>query len=293
VRRVLDGEQPLIDYVQASLGYAMTGDVGEKAFFVLYGNGNNGKTTLLEAVRHALGDYSGQIPIESLLLKKFDGVSNDIAQLKGLRFVTSSEAEQGKKLAEAKVKQLTGMGAINARFMYQEFFEFQPTFKIFLDSNYKPEVRGRNEAIWSRIKLIPFRVSIPDHEKDKKLLEKLKAEAPGILAWLVRGCLKWQAHGLVEPPSVSGATAEYREEMDVFSDFVDECCELDEGRVATVADLYSGYKRWCGKEDETPFSKKTFGTRLAEIEGIQSMKHKGQRAWGGVGLRVQPENKAA
>src|SRR5262249_35064790 len=162
------------------------------------------------------GDYAGQIPIESLMLRRSDGIPNDIAQLRGLRLVIASEPEQGRRLAESKLKQLTGMGTLQARFLHGEYFEFDPTFKIFIDGNHKPEIRGTENAIWNRTKLIPFSVSIPENEIDKTLLDKLKNEAPGILAWAVRGCLDWQQQGnLGEPDSVRKATSSYRDEMDV------------------------------------------------------------------------------
>jgi putative DNA primase/helicase len=183
--------------------------------FVLFGSGSNGKTTLLEAIRHVMGGYAGQVAVKTLMAKRGDSISNDIAQLQGRRFVTSSEVDSGQRLAEAQVKQLTGGGMLQARYLYQEYFEFLPTFKIFMDCNHKPEIRGTDSAIWRRMKLIPFKVEIPASEKDGTLGEKLKAEAPGILAWAVRGCLEWQRMGLEEPECVQKATGDYAEEMDV------------------------------------------------------------------------------
>jgi putative DNA primase/helicase len=288
--RITGSDTELMAYIQRCIGYALTGDVSEKALFVLYGKGDNGKTTLLEAIRYVLGDYAGQLPIESLMAKRNDGIPNDIAQLKGLRFVTSSEAEQGRRLAESKVKQLTGMGTLQARFMYQEHFQFIPTFKLFLDSNHKPEVRGTDNAIWNRIKLIPFLISIPDEEKDRHLLDKLKAEAPGILAWAVRGCLLWRLDGLVEPKSVKAATNEYREEMDLFADFLEAEGTLDPGLEETAEDLYSRYKGWCTTQREWPISKKSFGTRLGDTAVLTQLRIPGQgERDSGVNVNSVPE----
>ena len=204
--RIMRGNTALMEYIQRVVGYCLTGDVGEKAMFVLYGDGNNGKTTFLEAIRNVLADYAGQVPIQSLMKKKWDeGIPNDIAQLKGKRFVTSSETESGQELAVAKIKNLVGLATLQARYLYAEFFEFAPTFKVFMDCNHKPVIRGHDPAIWNRLKFIPFTVTIPDAEIDREMGAKLRAEAPGILAWAVRGCLEWQLRGLDEPQEVRQA----------------------------------------------------------------------------------------
>src|SRR5262249_51515381 len=203
----------LMAYVQRILGYALTDDVGEKALFCFHGDGNNGKTTLLEVVRYLLADYAGQIMIESLLTDNPFHRSTalaDLADLRGARFVTTSEADRGKHLAEAQIKQLTGMGQVKSCRKYENPVEFPPTFKIFMDTNHKPMVRGQDAAIWSRLKLIPFTVTIPKDEIDKNLLEKLKREAPGILRWAVEGCLEWQRDGLNEPSEVSESVQEWQ-----------------------------------------------------------------------------------
>ncbi len=285
--RIMGNNEELIAYVQRCFGYALTGAVSEKAVFILHGSGDNGKTTLLEAIRHVLGDYAGQIPIESLMTRRSDGgVPNDIAGLNGRRFVTSSEGEQGKALAEAKLKLITGMGKLTARYLFQEYFEFDPTFKLFIDSNHKPEVRGTDNAIWNRLKLIPFNVSIPKAEQDKHLLEKLRTEAPGILAWAVRGCLEWQRNGLGEPSCVEAASKAYREEMDTVAEFVESECVLEAGLHATSDAIHSAYFLWCQEAGAEPLGKKVVGTRLHEM-GLESGKVGGQRAWKGIGLKTQ------
>jgi putative DNA primase/helicase len=283
---ILDGDKNLISYLKRVVGYALTGDVAEKAIFFLYGDGNNGKTTFLETVRAMLGDYAGQIPIESLMVKQGDGISNDIACLQGLRFVTSSEAEQGKKLAEPKVKQITGMGKLKARFLYGEFFEFDPTFKIFMDANHKPEIRGTDSAIWNRIKLIPFTVEIAPEQMDKKLLQKLKAELPGILAWAVQGGLNWQKSGLAEPKAVTAATQGYREEMDTVGRFLEEECDLGGDYDTTSKALYDAYKKWCQDRQEEPVSAKQLGSALRK-KGLQDTKVDRQRGWHGINFKMK------
>jgi putative DNA primase/helicase len=284
VARIMGGDTEMVAYLQRCIGYALTGDVSEKALFILVGGGDNGKTTLVEALRHVLGDYAGQILIESLMTRRSEGIPNDIARLKGLRFVTSSEVEQGHKLAEAKVKQITGMGTLQARFLFKEYFEFAPTFKIFMDTNHKPEVRGNDPAIWNRLKVIPFNVSIPPGEKDPQLLEKLKEEAPGILAWAVQGCLDWQQHGLGEPDAVKAATRAHREEMDSVADFVEESCERSEGLAETSEALYAAYRDWCARYDEEPVRQRAVGVRLGQL-GCTQAKLGGKRGWKGIRLR--------
>jgi len=147
ITRIMGEDQALVEYIERCLGYALTGDASEHVMFVLFGSGANGKTTLLEAVRHVLGDYAGQLPIKTLMVKRWESIPNDIAQLKGLRFVTSSEVEAGERLAEAQTKQLTGGGTLMGRKLYHEYFEFEPTHKIFMDCNHKPTIQGTDEGI--------------------------------------------------------------------------------------------------------------------------------------------------
>jgi putative DNA primase/helicase len=285
--RIMGGDPALVGYLQRCLGYALTGDVTEKALFLFLGKGNNGKTTLVEAFRHVLGDYAGQLPIESLMAKNSDSIPNDIARLKGLRFVTASEVESGRRLNEAKVKLLTGMGTLTGRFMRQEFFDFVPTFKIFMDTNHKPDVRDTDEAIWDRLKVIPFKVPIPPEEKDKHLLDRLKAEAPGILAWAIRGCMDWwEHHDLAEPAAVKEASRAYRQEMDSVADFVDAECIRDANLSETSTALYREYKGWCQSAGEIPQTQKALGTRLGEL-GFTQGKVGGQRGWLGIGLKAK------
>jgi putative DNA primase/helicase len=282
--KIANNDPELMRYLQHVIGYALTGDVTEKAVFFLHGDGNNGKTTFLEVIRTILDDYAGQVPIDSLMVKR-DGISNDIARLQGRRFVTSSEAEQGKKLAESKVKQLTGMGTLQARYLYGEYFEFRPTFKIFMDANYKPEIRGTDPAIWNRVKLIPFTVEIPAVEIDKKMLQKLKDELPGILAWAVRGCVEWQQHGLKEPKSVAEATQAYREEMDTVARFLEEECVFCNDEI-TSKELNDAYGKWCKEHGEEAVSQKQRGSALKK-GGLQNIRVAGQRGWRGIGLKVK------
>ena len=169
--------------------------------FIHHGPGANGKSTFQETVSAALGDYAMRTPTETLLVKRSGGVPNDVARLKGARFVTASETEEGRRLAESLVKDLTGQDTISARFMWAEWFDFKPTHALHLSTNHKPEIRGTDAAIWRRIRLIPWAVTIPPAEQDRKLAEKLRDELPGVLAWIVRGCLAVAAR---RPPGAGG-----------------------------------------------------------------------------------------
>lgn len=262
LERVLPSE-PLRRFLQRSIGYALTGDVSEQVLLFLHGAGANGKSTLINAVLAMLGDY-GQQAAPELLTVKGGAHPTELADLFGARFVASVEVEDGRRLAESLTKQLTGGDRIKARYMRQDFFEFDPTHKVFLAANHKPVVRGTDHAIWRRIKMIPFDVTIPKEEQDPRLPEHLHAELPGILRWAVEGCLAWRREGLGEPEEVRAATAEYRVEMDVIAAYVDECCVVRPEAWSRFADLYSTYVEWCKESGEAAENKRRFGNRLTE-----------------------------
>lgn len=242
------GERPaLIAYVQKVVGYALTGDVSAKACFCLFGDGNNGKTTLLEVLRHILGDYAAQVMIDSLMVRRSQESNAslaDLADLRGARFVTTSETEEGQRLAEGKLKYLTGMSQIKTCRKYENPMTFEPTHKVFMDANHRPVVRGADKAIWTRLKLIPFTVTIPDDEIDRDLPNKLKAEAPGVLAWAVQGCLAWQREGLVEPPEVQESVKTWKNEDDPIKEFFEERAEFGPTHLTPVSDIWEEFRTW-------------------------------------------------
>jgi putative DNA primase/helicase len=213
--------------MQRVLGYTLTGDTREHAFFVFYGAGANGKSTLLNTGRTILGDYAKDTPSQTLLVQRYEGIPNDLARLHGARLVTAIETDAGKQLAESRIKQITGGDTVTARFLYGECFEYLPQFKLFMATNHRPRIQGTDEGIWRRVHLIPFEVAIPKHEQDPALGEKLRAEAPGILRWMVEGSMAWQQNGLAMPSKVRQATAGYRAEEDLLARFLDEECSLD------------------------------------------------------------------
>jgi putative DNA primase/helicase len=245
LNEIMAGDHDSIRFLQKAIGYSLTGSVTEQVFFILYGTGANGKSTFINTVLHLLGDHGLQTPTETLLVKKHgNGISNDVARLKGARFVAAVEAEHERHLAEALIKQLTGGDKISARYLYGEFFEFDSTFKIFLSVNHKPVIKGADHGIWRRIRLIPFSVTFPPDKRDPNLGTKLDAELPGILRWAVEGCMLWQKEGLEPPLAVKAAIADYRSEMDVIGDFIDECCVVDPAAKTPFKDLFDKYTTW-------------------------------------------------
>src|SRR5215213_2709251 len=284
LERVLPGEE-LRAFVQRALGYSATGDTSEQCMFINHGGGANGKSTFQEALSAALGDYAMRAPTEMLLAKRTAGIPNDVARLKGARFVAASETEEGRRLAESLVKDLTGQDTITARFMKAEWFDFRPTHKLWLSTNHKPEIRGTDTAIWRRIRLVPWSVTIPPAEQDKKLPTTLRAELPGVLAWAVRGCLAWQREGLQAPAEVRKATAGYRSEMDVLGDFLADRCFRGERLEVGKDDLYKAYQMWSEDAGERMETKRKFGMLLKE-RGIEDGRNseRTKRIWKGIGL---------
>ena len=292
LERVLPGED-LRGFVQRAAGYSATGDTSEQCMFIHHGPGANGKSTFQEAVSAALGDYAMRTPTETLLVKRAGGVPNDVARLKGARFVTASETEEGRRLAESLVKDLTGQDTISARFMWAEWFDFKPTHALHLSTNHKPEIRGTDAAIWRRIRLIPWAVTIPAAEQDKKLPEKLRGELPGVLAWIVRGCSEWLREGLKAPEEVRQATRAYRAEMDVLAAFLADCCQRGDGEGAFAGELWGAWKRWCEETGEQVGTQKRFGGQLAERGFLNHRDSRtGRKMWSGVSLRANWESRA-
>ena len=262
LERVLPSEE-VRAFFKRLCGYAITGDVSEHVLPVLYGTGANGKSTVLNALLEAVGEY-GMQAAPDLLIAKSGGHPTEVADLFGMRLVASIEVEDGRRLAESLVKQLTGGDKVRARRMRQDFWQFDPTHTAFLCTNHKPEIRGTDNAIWRRIRLIPFTETIPPAEQDKKLPEKLRAELPGILAWCVEGCLEWRRNGLQAPDEVRKATGAYRSEMDVIGAFLRDECELGRDFKATLKDVYARYEEWCEEGGERAESKRKFNARLTE-----------------------------
>ena len=287
--RIMDGNQELISFLQRIVGYALTGDTREQCFFILHGDGANGKSTFIKTICALLGDYAQTAAFETFLSKKqSNAANNDIARMHGMRFISAVEAEESRRLAENVIKQVTGGDTVTARFLYGEHFEFIPQFKIFLASNFKPKINCNDPAMWRRVKLIPFTVSIPEEEQIKDLEGQLKAEVSGILNWAIKGCLEWQRNGLQTPEEVVNVTKEYRNEMDTVSAFLEERCTLLSSLRVNPTELFDAYKRYCEKNGEVFLPMKRFGVSLNN-KGYEVSKSNG-RAWRlGIGLSAEEQ----
>lgn len=244
ISEIFQGDEDLIRYVQRAIGYSMTGYVEEHCMFVLYGTGRNGKSTLLKHVSAILGDYAATASAGLLVEKREEGIPNDVARLRGVRMVIVQESKRSNSFDEARVKALTGGDRITARFLNKEFFEFDPTFKIFLATNHKPDVAGTDVGIWRRIKPIPFNKVFTDEDADKDLDNKLRGEYEGILNWMLEGCREWQKRGLGENESVRLATEAYQEETDVMGLFMEECCDVGPGLAISSKELREALNQW-------------------------------------------------
>jgi putative DNA primase/helicase len=282
--RIMGGKAELIDYLQRVVGSALVGEQVDHALFFLYGLGANGKSTFISALLAVLGDYGKQVAPDLLMYSDYDRHPTGLADLFGVRLAASTEVEAGRRLAEVLVKQLTGGDRVKARYMHRDFFEFDPSHTIMLAANHKPVIYGGDHAMWRRIRLIPFAVTIPTAEQNPRLGKKLCAELPGILAWAVRGCLDWQHGGLQDPAEVIAATAAYRAEMDALGTFIATCCEVRKNLQVTAGALYKAYKSWADAEGEKPVSQRALALRLEE-RGFQRGKDaKSRRCWFGIGL---------
>jgi len=262
LERVTEEDDEVQDYLQRVFGYSLTGITDEHAMFFAYGIGRNGKGTCLNTVTSIMGDYAVVAPIETFTASFGDRHPTELAMLRGARLVTSQETEQGRHWAENRIKALTGGDPITARFMRQDFFTFQPAFKLFVAGNNKPSLHSVDEAISARMNMVPFNVTIPREERDPKLPEKLRDEWPGILAWMIEGCVKWQQCGLAPPAAVRRATADYLAAEDSFALWIAEKCLVGPTYVGTSNSLYLSWRYWADRRREAPGSQKAFSEKL-------------------------------
>jgi putative DNA primase/helicase len=282
--RISGRDGDLISYLQRVLGYALTGLTREHALFFAYGTGANGKSVLLSTISGLLGDYHKTAPIEAFVASNGDRHPTDLAGLRGARLVTATETEEGRRWAEARIKQLTGGDTVSARFMRQDFFEYRPQFKLVIAGNHKPSLRSVDEAIRRRFHLIPFAVTIPAEERDGDLVEKLKAEWPGILAWLVEGCLNWQVEGLRQPQAVLEATEAYLSAEDTIAAWIDDKCERSVAAWESSSALFASWSAWANAAGENSGSNKRFAQAL-ETRGFAPIRKMRGRGFEGLRLR--------
>ncbi len=287
LRRVTAEDEELIAYLQRALGYAVTGLTREHALFFAYGTGANGKSVLLSTIAGILGDYHRTAPMETFIATNGERHPTDLAGLRGARFVTAAETEHGRRWAEARIKQMTGGDTISARFMRQDFFEFRPTFKLFIAGNHTPSLNGVDESIRRRFHLIPFAVTIPMEERDAELPEKLKGEWPGILRWLIDGALEWQKKGLEPPKAVTQATEAYLSGEDAVGAWISERCIADFDEWTSSAALYASWSAWAHWAGEPTGTQKSLIQNLTS-RGFPPMRKNSARGLKGLRLAEMP-----
>ena len=286
---ITGGDAELQAYLQRMSGYTLTGSTQEHALFFLYGTGANGKSVFVNTLATILGDYATNAPMDTFMETRTDRHPTDMAGLRGARFVSAIETEQGRRWAESKVKNLTGGDKISARFMRQDFFEFFPQFKLVVAGNHKPAIRNIDEAMKRRLHLIPFTITVPPERRDKHLQQKLLAERDGVLAWAVQGCLDWQRLGRLDPPQqVLEATEEYFEAEDALGRWLDERCVCEVNAKSLTAELFNDWKQWADSAGEFIGSQKRFSDLLI-TRGVEKWRNTtGLRGFRGVGLKHPP-----
>jgi len=293
------GDYPLMEFLQTSVGYSLTGDTGEEKLFFVHGPEGTGKSTFLESIKAMMGDYAQTADFETFLYKKFGGgTRNDVAALAGCRFVSSIETDKGTRLAEGLVKQLTGGDTVRARFLYQESFEFMPQFKLWLAANDAPRVSDTDGAMWRRILRLPFEYVVPKKDRQASVKAKLKSDMAarsGILAWAIQGCLRWQKDGLGVPDIVEDATEDYRADQNPLKDFFEDCCEFFGAAVTPSAEIRKRYEEYCHAEGvRYMLGPKEFSNRLKDRGCVSKTEYfagQSQRCWRGVGLRADQAEK--
>ena len=291
VSEIFERIADVIGFVHRAVGYSLTGDTSEQCVFLCYGEGANGKSTFLETLRAVFGEYARNLPFSAFELRSRSNIPNDIATLPARRLVTAIETGDATRLNEARLKALTGCDTITARQLYKEHFEFRPAAEFWLAFNHKPRVADDSLGFWRRVRLIPFLRRFDDSEADKGLPDKLRGEAPGILAWTVRGCLAWQADGLGMPSAVKAATQAYREESDPLSEFLDEECIIDPKARATVADIWFAYNYWAQQDNRErwPLDHRSFTERMAKRFEKGRWGHARDRHWFGVCRKIDAQ----
>jgi P4 family phage/plasmid primase-like protien len=290
---VFASDSELIRFIKRAAGYSLTALTNERCLFFLYGKGKNGKTTFISTLQKTAGDYAGQITTELLMSAKGERHPTEICDLAGRRLIVASETEDGRRFAESFVKSMTGgEDVMKGRRMREDMWEFRATHKLWISGNHKPRIQGTDDGIWDRLRLIPFNVRFEN--PDRTLSAKLATELPGILAWMVEGCLEWQQHGLQEPEVVKEATSAYRNESDLVGQFVRDCCTEAKHYVTASHELYQAFSDWASVRP-APLSRIEFGTALGE-RGLEDGrltcgKDKGKKCWRGIGLIGKPEER--
>jgi putative DNA primase/helicase len=289
VREVCDSSLELAEFLQRAIGYTITGLTEEQAIFMLTGGGANGKSTFIDAIRYVFGEYAYNLPFSAFEMRGRSEATNDIAALKDKRFVTALETNESAELNEARIKMLSGQDEVTARYLFAEYISFKPVCKLWFSFNHKPSVSDDSDGFWRRILVINFPRQFQPHERDSRLIEKLRAEAPGILNWAIEGCRKWQESGLRVPQSVRTNSQLYREQSDTISGFIEDCCECHASASVTVAELSRAYAEWSQANAVKPLSRQAFNRQMEAHGFRQDRAPKASdrtRIWRGLRLKL-------
>jgi putative DNA primase/helicase len=275
-------------FIQRSIGYSLLGIARERSFWILYGNGNNGKSIFIDLFSELLNDYASSTTSASVMNQKTDRIPNDIARLNGKRFVVIPETEENERFNASLIKALSAGDKITARFLFGEFFDFYFSGKLWIATNHKPQITDHSKGFWDRLKIIPFTIDIQKQNVIKRdiLLGSLLNEAPAILNWAVQGCLEYlNKSDLDVPKSIQDEIDLYKYEQDSIAQFLDECCELDATYQTNNKDLYAKYSEFCKDAGEYQRSQRRFTQNLKERGFIQSPGRSLGRMWEGIALK--------
>jgi putative DNA primase/helicase len=287
LRQIFAENEAVISFVQRAVGYSLSGHVSEQCFFILVGGGSNGKSTLLTILQSVFGDYAATTPAQTLMVNRYGSEqTNDLAKLVGIRFVTAAETEKGQRLAESKIKRITGGDRIACRELYKNLFEYDPQFKIWLATNDPPQFAGADYSISRRIRVIEFPVTFDEASQDHGLQDRLLKESTGILNWALQGYGEWNLQGLNPPEEVMLATNSYRTENDSIGQFIEACCCVDQNGRESTGELYEKFESWCRNSGIEPMPKNSFGKELRR-RGFEPIKGRSGNGW--AGLRVRAE----
>jgi putative DNA primase/helicase len=285
VERIFDGDEELISFARRAVGYSLSGDTSAQCMFVLVGSGSNGKSTFINTIADMLGEYSAATPMKTLMFRQYgNDQTDDLARLVRKRFVSASEGEDGQKLAQAKIKNMTGGEKLSCRALWQNLFEYRPEFKLWLATNSLPDINGADEAVRRRIHIIDFPVKFTGADRDMQLPQKLTAEKSGILNWAIDGYMEWQCDGLNPPERVHGSTTQYLQDNDPVGQFIETCCVRAPLAVGTSKDLHHRYCQWAEASGYEPMHVNTFGKTLAK-KGFGRRNKRTGTAWKGLDLK--------
>jgi putative DNA primase/helicase len=285
LNQIFEDDQTVISFVQRAIGYSLSGYVSEQCFFLLVGKGSNGKSTFLSTLQNVFGDYAATTPAQTLMVDRYGNQqTNDLAKLVGIRFVTATETEKGQRLAESKIKRITGGDRIACRELYGHLFEYVPQFKLWLATNDPPEFSGGDESIARRIRVIEFPVTFDEATQDQQLPARLLNEAPGILNWALQGYVDWKQQGLNPPDQIKIATKSYRIDNDTVGQFIEACCIEDRTGKTSARGLHDAYKIWCFGSGLEPIPSTTFGKELKRHR-FKSVKERSGNSWSGLRLK--------